>query len=58
MVGLISIEEFAKTYVHKKPETVRTWMRRGQLPEYLFKRTGGSVMVREHRIQEWIDSDD
>lgn len=57
-VNLISIEEFAKKYVHKPASTVRTWKREGKLPQYLFKNTGGSVMVREHRVAEWIDSDD
>lgn len=58
MGSLISIKEFAEKYVHKPESTVRTWKREGKLPDYLFKTTGGSVMVREHRIDEWIDSDD
>ena len=58
MGNLISIGEFAKKYVHKPESTVRTWKREGKLPDYLFKPVGGCVMVREHRIDEWIDSDD
>lgn len=58
MAGLISMKKFAEEYVHRPESTIRTWKRQGKLPEYLFKKTGRTVSVREHRIQEWIDSDD
>ena len=55
-IGLMSVEDFAKLI--KRPlNTVKTWKKRGELPEYLFKKVGGCVYVRENRIQEWIDSD-
>ena len=56
MISLMSLDDFAKLI--KRPlNTVKTWKKRGELPEYLFKKVGGCVYVRENRIQEWIDSD-
>lgn len=56
MIGLISLQEFAKL-LNKPESTIRTWKDREQLPAFLFKKVGGTVFVRENRIQEWIDSD-
>ena len=56
MIGLISLKEFAKK-LNKPESTIRTWKDREQLPAFLFKKVGGTVFVRENRIQEWIDSD-
>lgn len=56
MIGLISLEEFAKR-LNTPISTVRTWKLRGDIPSFLFKKVGGTVFVRENRIQEWVDSD-
>lgn len=56
MIGLITLKEFAKL-LDKPESTIRTWKDRGELPAFLFKKVGGTVFVRENRIQEWIDSD-
>ena len=56
MIGLISLEEFAKQ-LNTPTSTIRTWKQRGELPSFLFKKVGGTVFVRENRIQEWVDSD-
>lgn len=55
MIGLISLEEFAKR-LNTPTSTIRTWKQRGELPSFLFKKVGGTVFVRENRIQEWVDS--
>lgn len=55
MENLISINEFAKQL--KKPvSTVNTWRRRGNLPEELFKRIGGTVFVKKDKFLEWVES--
>lgn len=56
MIGLISIKKFAEQ-MDKPLSTIKTWKRRGELPEYLFKKVGGEIFVRTERIQEWVDSD-
>lgn len=55
-IGLISLAEFAKR-LNIPTSTVRVWKMRGELPSFLFKKVGGTVFVRENRIQEWVDSD-
>lgn len=56
MVDLIPIKEFAAQL--KKPvSTIKTWRRRKELPEYLFKKVGTEIYVRVERIKEWVDSD-
>lgn len=55
-VDLIPIKEFAAQL--KKPvSTIKTWRRRKELPEYLFKKVGTEIYVRVERIKEWVDSD-
>ncbi len=56
MIGLISIKKFAER-MDKPLSTIKTWRRRGELPEYLFKKVGGEIFVRTERIKEWVDSD-
>ena len=56
MIDLIPIKEFAAQL--KKPvSTIKTWRRRKELPEYLFKKVGTEIYVRVERIKEWVDSD-
>ena len=55
MVKLISIKQFAKE-LNKPLNTIKTWRRRGILPDYLFKTIGVEVFVRTERIQEWVES--
>ena len=56
MIGLISLKDFAKK-LDTPVSTVRTWKLRGELPSFLFKKVGGTVFVRENKIQEWVDND-
>lgn len=55
MIGLISIKKFAEQ-MEKPLSTIKTWRRRGELPEYLFKKVGTEIFVRTERIKEWVDS--
>jgi hypothetical protein len=56
MIGLIPIKKFAEE-MNKPLSTIKTWRRRGELPEYLFKKVGTEVFVRTERIKEWVESD-
>ncbi len=56
MIGLIPIKKFAEE-MNKPLSTIKTWKRRGELPEYLFKKVGTEVFVRTERIKEWVESD-
>lgn len=56
MIGLITLKEFAKR-LNTPESTIRTWKTRGDIPSFLFKKVGGTLFVRENRIQEWVDSD-
>ena len=54
MFGLMSLKEFAQKM--KKPEsTIRTWKRRGDIPEYLFKKIGGDVFIKINQFEKWVE---
>ena len=55
MINLIPIKQFAAE-LNKPLSTIKTWRRRGELPEYLFKKVGTEIFVRTERIKEWVDS--
>lgn len=53
--GLMTLKEFSQKM--KKPEsTIRTWKRRGDLPEELFKKIGGDVFIKTEKFKEWIET--
>ena len=55
MFDLMSIKDFAKEI--KKPEsTIRTWKRRKDIPENIFKDIAGTVFVRPSKFREWLDN--
>lgn len=55
MTDLISINDFAKEL--KKPvSTINTWRRRGNLPQEIFFKIGGTVFVRKDKFQQWVES--
>jgi len=56
MFGLMTIKDFAKE-LNKPESTIRTWIRRGDLPPSLFKPIGGTIFVRVEKFKEFIDSD-
>lgn len=57
MFGLITLKEFSK--LMKKPEsTIRTWKRRGDIPEYLFKKIGGDVFIKIKMFEKWVEENE
>lgn len=57
MCNLLSIKEFSGKL--KKPEsTIRTWIRRGDIPKDIIKKIGSTVFIREERFNEWVEKDD
>ena len=51
--NIIKIKEFAREI--KTPEsTIRTWKRRGEIPENCFLVIGSTVFVKVEEIQQWI----
>ena len=57
MFNLMGIKEFSKE-MNKPESTIRTWIRRGEIPSTVLKKIGSTVFIRVDKFQEWIDSDD
>lgn len=55
MFGLLKIKQAAEG-LGVPESTLRTWKRRGDIPEECFKHIGGTLYVREKEFQEWIDN--
>ena len=54
-VNLISIKKAAE--ILDKPEsTIRTWKRRGSIPEDCFFKIGGTVFLKANKFQQWVDT--
>ena len=51
--GIMSLKEFAKA-INKPESTIRTWRRRGEIPEHCFKVIGGTVFVRVQEMQAFL----
>lgn len=57
MCNLLSIKEFSVKL--KKPEsTIRTWIRRGDIPKKIIKKIGSTIFIIEERFNEWVEKDD
>lgn len=54
MLGLLTIKEVANE-LKTKTSTVRTWKARGDLPENLFIKIGGTVYCKEDELKGWIN---
>ena len=52
--GIIKLKELAK-YLSVPESTVRTWKRRGNLPQNCFICIGGTVYAKVNEVQLWID---
>lgn len=52
----MTLKEFAKQ-MNKPESTIRTWKRRGDLPENLFKKIGGDVFIKTEKFKEWVEKD-
>ncbi len=57
MFDLMSLKDFAKE-LNKPESTIRTWKRRGDIPNSVFKVIGNTVFVRMDKFKEWKDSDE
>lgn len=53
---LLSIKEVADL-LKTKENTVRTWIRRKEIPEKLVFRVGSTVRIRLKQFNEWICGD-
>ena len=51
--GIISIKEFSKE-IKTAESTVRTWKRKGFIPEDCFKTIGGRVFVKVERAKAFL----
>ena len=41
-----------------KPEsTVRTWIRRGEIPSFVLTKIGSTVFIKTDKFKEWVDKD-
>lgn len=56
MFNLLTIKDFSKQ-LGKPESTVRTWIRRGELPSFLLKKIGSTVFIKSDKFKEWIDND-
>lgn len=54
---LLSTKEVAEL-LQSKESTVRTWIRRGQIPASLIFRIGATVRIREDKFNNWINGDE
>lgn len=54
---LLSIKE-AADFLKTKESTVRTWIRRGQIPSELVFRCGNAVRIRCERLEKWVNGDE
>ncbi len=51
--GLMKLKDFAKS-INTPESTVRTWKRRGEIPEKCFKVIGNTVFVRVKETQAFM----
>lgn len=57
MFNLMCIKDFSKE-LGKPESTVRTWIRRGEIPSTVLKKIGSTVFIKVDKFQSWIDSDE
>lgn len=55
MVNLITIKDLAKR-LDKPESTVRTWKRNGVIPDKCFFKIGGTVFIKEDKLNEWVEN--
>lgn len=55
MFNLMCIKDFSKE-LGKPESTVRTWIRRGEIPSSVLTKIGSTVFVKTDRFQEWLDN--
>ena len=55
MFNLMCIKDFSKE-LGKPESTVRTWIRRGELPPSVLTKIGSTVFVKTDKFREWLDN--
>ena len=55
MFNLITIKEFSKE-LGKPESTVRTWIRRGELPSSVLRKIGSTMFIKTDEFQNWLDN--
>lgn len=55
MTNLITIQELAKK-LDKPASTIRTWKTRGDIPQDVFFKIGGTVFVKEDKFNQWVEN--
>lgn len=55
--NIMNIKDFALA-MKTNESTVRTWIRRGELPSFLTKKIGGRVFINSDKFKEWFDKDE
>lgn len=55
MFNLMGIKEFSKE-MNKPESTIRTWIRRGEIPSTVLKKIGSTVFIRVDKFQEWLEN--
>ena len=54
MLDLLTLKDFSKE-LGKPESTVRTWIRRGELPENMIVKIGGTIFIHIEKFKNWID---
>lgn len=53
-INLLKIEDFAKL-IKTPPSTVRTWIRRGDIPATVYKKIGATIFILTDKFKTWVD---
>lgn len=53
MTEFYTFKEFC-TLLKANPNTVKTWKRRGDLPQKLFFKIGGTVYILKDKFEQWV----
>lgn len=54
MSNLITFKEFTKL-LKANPNTVKSWKRRGDLPQEIFFKIGGTLYIKEEKFNAWVE---
>ena len=48
--------DVAASKLNVAESTLRTWKRRGNIPEECFKKIGSRIFIRTDKFQNWVDN--
>lgn len=55
MLDLLTIKDFADE-LGKPQSTIRTWIRRKEIPDDVITKIGGTIFIRLEKFKKWLDS--